>query len=112
MQVSFEGYGEQVATFACGEGLQVGVPVKVSANGTVAAAAANDAFFGVAVSVRGGYAAVQMAGYVRLPYSGETAPALGYQRIAAAAGGKVASNEAGHAMLVVDVQDGKVGLIL
>lgn len=40
-----------------------GTPVKMSANGTVAACAAGDAFIGIAVSQRGDFVGVQLKGY-------------------------------------------------
>ena len=49
--------------------VKVGVPVKISANGTVAPCVAKDKFCGVVLSLRGGYAAVQMAGYTCLLYT-------------------------------------------
>ena len=38
MEISLNGYGEQVATFAVSGEVKVGMPVKISANGTVASA--------------------------------------------------------------------------
>ena len=67
MDISLNGYGEQVATFAVSGEVKVGMPVKISANGTVAPCVAKDKFCGVVLSLRGGYAAVQMAGYAKLP---------------------------------------------
>lgn len=67
MEISLNGYGEQVATFAVSGEVKVGMPVKISANGTVAPCVAKDKFCGVVLSLRGGYAAVQMAGYAKLP---------------------------------------------
>ena len=66
MEISLNGYGEQVATFAVSGEVKVGMPVKISANGTVAPCGAKDKFCGVVLSLRGGYAAVQMAGYAEL----------------------------------------------
>ena len=87
MKVSFQGFDEQVTTFEAGSGVTPGAPVKVSANGTVAACGAADIPCGVAVNVRGGYAGVQLRGYVRLPYSGSLS--LGRQLVVADAGGKI-----------------------
>ena len=61
MDISLNGYGEQVATFAVSGEVKVGMPVKISANGTVAPCVAKDKFCGVVLSLRGGYAAVQRA---------------------------------------------------
>jgi hypothetical protein len=102
MELSFSGFGENGATFAAQDGVTPGAPVKMTANGTVGACAAGDNFCGVALNTRGGYAAVQLSGYVRLPYDG-TAPAVGWQALSAAAGGKVQTAvTGGRQMLVLD----------
>ena len=67
MKVCFHGFQENVASFEVSGTVSKGDPVKVSANGTVAACAAGDKFCGIALSVRDGIAAVQLAGYVRVP---------------------------------------------
>lgn len=113
MELSFMGYGEKAATFAAADGVMAGMPVKLTADGTVGPCAAGDLFCGAALNVRGGYAAVQLAGYMRLPYDG-TAPEAGYQSLAAAATGKIAVNAAGRSLLVIDVDTAAktCGLIL
>lgn len=100
MSVSFEGIGRWCATFLAGE-LEQGSPVKVSANGTVAACSAGDAFCGVAVSERDGACAVQLGGFVTLPYSG-TAPTVGYAALCADGTGGVKSGGTAS-YLAVDV---------
>lgn len=114
MKVSFEGIGEQVVTFEAQAGVTAGKPVKLAANGAVAPCTDNSVPCGVAVSVRDGAAAVAIAGYCRMKYSG-TAPALGYTLIAAdASGGIKAVSSGGRQLLVTDVdaQTGTVGIIL
>ncbi len=113
MELSFMGYGEKAATFAASNGVTAGTPVKMTADGTVGPCAAGDLFCGAALNERGSYAAVQLAGYVRLPYDG-TAPAAGYQTLAAAANGKIGVNAAGRSLLVIDVDTAAktCGLIL
>lgn len=113
MDISLKGYGENVATFKVSGNVTAGMPVKISANGTVAPCAAKDNFCGVALSVRGEYAAVQTAGYIQVPYAG-TKPALGYQTINADGTGKVQSEAAGRLLLVTDVDDpaGTCGVLL
>jgi hypothetical protein len=81
MEISLLGFGERVATFAAAEGVAAGVLVKISANGTVAPCTAGDVPCGLCVNVRGGFAAVQLGGYLRLPYTGTVA--LGRALIAA-----------------------------
>lgn len=103
MELSFSGFGEIAATFAAQDGVTPNIPVKMTANGTVGACAAGDDFCGVVLNTRGGYAAVQLAGYVRLPYDG-TAPTAGWQALSAAAGGKIqTASTGGRKLLVVDM---------
>ncbi|MBW7572720.1 hypothetical protein [Caproiciproducens faecalis] len=102
MNISLNGYGEQMATFEAEAGVTPGMPVKMTGNGKVGAGTALDAFCGVAVSVRGGFAAVQLSGYVTVPYSG-TAPTVGYQKLNCAADGKVQTESTGRSLLVTDV---------
>lgn len=112
METSFNGFGENAATFAVQDGVKPGMPVKMAGNGEVGPCAATDKFCGVALSVRGGYASVQLSGYVRLPYSGK-APAVGWQSLSAAADGKVQSAASGgREYLVVDANDSTCGFVL
>lgn len=112
METAMNGYAENTATFRCETKLLPGTPVMVTDSGTVAAAGGT--FCGVALSWRDGFAAVQLAGYVSLPYSG-TKPAVGYQVLTADADGKVkaaASGSAGLQRLVVDADSANIGFIL
>lgn len=114
MKYSFDGFGENVATFGAQNGVAPGMPVKMTANGTVGACGAGDSFCGVALNVRCGSSAVQLGGYVRLPYGG-TAPVVGWQSLAAAGSGKVqTASSGGRSLLVVDVDEaaGTCGVIL
>jgi len=55
MNVNFNGFGENAATFIADKTLtEAGVPVKMKDNGTVAKCDASENFCGVCVSVRGG----------------------------------------------------------
>ena len=55
MNVNFNGYGENAATFIADKTItEAGVPVKMKDNGTVAKCDASENFCGVCVSVRGG----------------------------------------------------------
>lgn len=111
MNVNFNGYGENVATFLADSSLtETGVPVKVSAYGTVAPSASGEAFCGVCVGVRDGYAAVQLDGYVSV--KSNAAIAAGYTKLAAGANGTVAANSSGREYLVLDSSNGKTGFIL
>ena len=111
MNVNFNGYGENVLTFIADSGLtETGVPVKISDDGTVAKCSANDVFCGVCVGVRGGYAAVQLAGYVRVAAAARIEP--GYKKLAAGSTGNVAVNTSGRELLVVDSTAKEAGIIL
>lgn len=104
MNVSFNGVGEQVVSFEAAAGVQPGKTVKLSGNGKVAACEDADVVCGVAVTVRDGIVGVAVSGYCRLAYSGETAPAVGYQLLAADGNGGVrAVTAGGRQLLVVDV---------
>lgn len=113
MKVSFGGYGEKLATFEAETGVAAGMPVQVSANGTVSPCGSGKAFCGVAVNARGGLAAVQLSGYAQLPYAG-TAPAVGYAALSGDGTGKIKTDAAGRSLLVVDVDTaaGLCGVIL
>lgn len=116
MRVSFEGIGECVATF-CNSAtapVKAGQAVKLGGNATVAACADGELVFGVAVTAGTDFAAVQTAGFVTLPYSGETAPTVGYSVLAAdgAGGMKVAETGREYAILQVDTAAKTLGLML
>lgn len=109
MDINFSGYNETVLTFECTSGVTAGIPVKMSAAGKVTAASANDTFIGVARSVRDGYAAVQLGGYVEMKKNGTIG--LGYTKLVAAAEG-VKAAETGIDRLVIYSDSNNVGFIL
>ena len=113
MNVSFSGFNENSITFICTDDVAAGKAVKISANGTVSACASGDIFCGIATDVRSDCATVQLAGYVRMPFSG-TAPALGYTHLACDGNGAVTASENGRAYLVTDIDttDNTVGFML
>jgi len=110
MNISFNGVGERVATFVSANETR-GVPVKVTANGTVSACSDGDKFCGVALAVRNGMNSVQLGGYLELPYSG-TAPGFGPVKLAADGAGGVKTSSSGQECLVVFVGTDTVGFIL
>ena len=103
MKISMNGFGENMATFACGGTTVYGSLVKMSDNGTVSPCVSGDVFCGVANSTRNGFAAVQLNGYREIPYTG-TAPKVGYQTLAASGAQSVSTvSTGGRSYLVVDV---------
>lgn len=103
MKISLNGCGENVATFEAESGVTAGMPIKMTGNGVVGPCSGGDVFCGVAVSVRGGFAAVQLSGYAQVPYSGTAAPAVGYQTLNGVGDGTVQVDAGGRSVLVTDV---------
>ena len=101
MNVSFEEIGRMAVTFAQ-DGCQGGQVCKVSANGTVAPCAAGEKFCGIVEGVRGGYAAVQVAGFAEVAVSGSIT--LGYVNLCADGNGGVKAGT-GREYLVVSVDE-------
>lgn len=90
LDVGFNEIGKDVITMLTAlVAADIGKPVKVSANGTVALAAAEDPFIGVLDLIDSSQecCAVQDCGYVTLPYTG--APALNRQELVANGDGGV-----------------------
>jgi hypothetical protein len=111
MNVNFNGYGENAATFIADKTLtEAGVPVKMKDNGTVAKCDASENFCGVCVSVRGGYAVIQLSGYVKV--KSDKKIAVGYKKLSATAVGGVSVTTTGREYLVLDSTDTSVGFIL
>ena len=105
MGISYDGIGEWCATFGCGK-VKEGDVVKVSANGSADVCGAGDSFCGVvrAIARDGKACSVQLGGLVRVPYSGETAPAVGWNLLAADGNGGVSVvTSGGHSYLAVEV---------
>lgn len=112
--ISFKGFDEKILTFKTASTIAAGTPVKISANNTVAAAAANGDFVGIVASSSDDAAAVIVNGYVELPYSGDSAPALGTATVAADGKGKITAAENGRSVTVlcVDTVGKTAGIIL
>lgn len=104
MKVCFEDIGHMSATFAAASG-EGGIPVKLSGNASVAPCADGDVFCGVLEGRRGGFGAVQLHGFVTLPYAG-TAPTLGYNTLVSNGSGGVKVATGGRSLLVVSVDTG------
>ena len=65
-KVSFEDIGMVTATFTAREDVKPGQVVKITGNGEVGACTDGDAFCGLALSVRSGFAGVPTSGTVTL----------------------------------------------
>ena len=112
MDICFEGIGQMVATFATSatkEALTPGMAVTLKESGTVGLGGGNDAVCGVTVgAVRGGAVAVQIGGVVKVGYSEEGVPAVGWNALACDGEGKVAVAEVdGANCLVLAVDTGE-----
>ena len=82
MDICFEGVGQTAATFQVEGEVQPGMAVALTQSGTVSKGAADALPCGVVLgNVRGGAAAVQIGGAARVSYSGDTAPAVGWQAL-------------------------------
>ena len=106
MSISYEGIGAWCATFAAAAGAEEGKVVKLAADGSVSKCGANDLICGVVAAMgRDGKACrVQLGGLVRVPYSGETAPAVGWNLLAADGNGGVSVvTSGGHSYLAVEI---------
>lgn len=99
MNVSFNGFGENVVTFETEGSVGAGMPVMVSASGKVKAA--NGVFCGICVGKRNGYAAVQLSGYVKVAF--DSAPAVGYTKLVGKSGKVSTDTSTGREYLVVDI---------
>lgn len=101
MNISYEGIGQWAATFE-NDGVAVGQMAKVSSDAKAAPCAGGDAFAGVVLSVSRDEAACSVAlnGVVTVDYSG-TAPAVGWQGLAADGNGGVKTAASGKQYLVI-----------
>lgn len=86
-KVSLLGAGETVVTLKASGAVALGQPVKLSADRTVSACGDGDAVTGICVSKNGGYLGVQLAGYLRVSYSGSLS--YGWQHISANGSGGI-----------------------
>lgn len=111
MNVDFSGFGEKVITFSADNTVvKPGVPVRMADNGMVTRCTSNENFCGVCVGLRDGYAAVQVAGYIRMPAN--TKITVGFRKLAAGSKDDIAANSAGRELLVVESSATEVGFIL
>ncbi len=109
--ISFDDIGAVAATFAVKEGLKGGQVAKVTGSGEAGPCDDGDAFCGVALEGRGGFAAVQVKGFVQVSAAGEVG--LGWTKLSADGAGGVKADESGREYLVVDSDStGKTAVLL
>lgn len=110
MQIYFDGYNDDILIFEANETIPSNSPVMVTSNGTVSTALGR--FCGICKDVKNGYAAVQLQGYVVVPYI--NAPEIGYSKLSAARGRVTVDNTYGREYLVINVDSSThtVGFIL
>ena len=108
MDICFEGVGQAVATFQVdGEGVRPGMAVTLTNSGTVCLGSDGAAPCGVVLSgVRGGAAAVQIGGAVKVGCTG-SAPETGWQELACDGAGGVKCAAGGLKCLVLAVDEGE-----
>ncbi len=112
MSISFKGFNEQVITFRIQGEVEPGTLVKMCESETVEPCTSGDEFIGIAVHVHGGIAAVQVGGYVDLPYSG-TAPSLGSSSISAAGSAQIKnSGDMTVKVISIDETNSTAGILL
>lgn len=112
MNVSYEQIGYLSVTIPAGT-CQAGQVCKVGSDGKAAVCSAGDRFCGVAETIRGGYAGVQIHGFAPVHYTG-TVPDTGYVNLSAdgAGGVKVDASGASYLAIQVDTASGTVTIEL
>lgn len=100
--ICLQGYNSKYITMKCAGEADAGDLLVMDSNNTVKKAAAGK-FIGILHSLRGEYALVQTGGYAVVPYSGDTAPTLGFSTLAADSNADAVVNAAGREVLVVEV---------
>ncbi len=111
MTTSYTGFEQSVITVEADESLsETGTAVKITDEGKAAKCEEGDAFCGVCVNLRNGFAGVALKGFVTMPLSGECL--AGYRTLSAAAGGAVQQSESGREYLVLEAGADEIGFIL
>lgn len=104
MNLDFNGFNENVATFIADDTVKAGDLVAIIENNTVSACVDGNEIAGVCVNVRNGYAAVQLSGYVECKADVKVTP--GYQNICAVDSTTVkTSDTAKRGCLVISCDD-------
>ena len=99
--VGFDGIGSMVITVKDG-GVVLSEPCCFVGGKAMVKAEEAEAFQGICLWQRDGIAGVQVDGFVTLPYTG-TAPAVGFDILAADGNGGVRTAASGKSRMIVDV---------
>lgn len=70
-QISYEEIGAVTVTFMAPSGVEDGAVVKLTADSTVGPCTAGEKFCGMSLAPVGGFAAVQVAGFAKVRFSGQ-----------------------------------------
>ena len=109
MNISFDGIGEVIATFAVKAETELapGDAVVITGNGEVGLGSDGGQICGVVVTTaEDGYAGVQIGGLVQVNYSDSAAPAVGWDQISTDGAGSIKAAESGGVTcLVVSVDE-------
>lgn len=103
MNVSYEGIGYLAVTMPAAN-CQAGQLCKIDAQGRADACASGDRFCGLVEAVENNRAAVQIAGFVKVSYSG-TAPAAGYAKLISDGKGGIRAAGEGWDYLVIALDE-------
>ena len=115
MDICFEGVGQVAATFRVedGDGVQAGMAVSLTGDGTVGLGIDGDEVCGVLLgSVRGGAAAVQIGGVAKVGCSDDGIPDVGWQELACDGKGGVKTQDGGVKCLVLAVDKGGQSVVV
>lgn len=103
--ISNIGFDEGYITLYVDEDTQKDIPVTITDNDTCGASAAGDKFCGILRGVRKDLGSVQVKGYAKMSYSGESAPLLGAECIVADGLGGVKAAQTGVNVIVTAVDE-------
>ncbi len=110
MNISFEGYDNSAVTFEADESVVPGAPVMLSESFTVQTAQPGESVIGVALTVRGGYAAVQTRGVAKLPC--ESGLVTGWAKLTVDGSGAISGVcDEGPERLVIGIEETQSGRI-
>lgn len=113
--ISYKGYENGVLTFRGDSSISEGIPVSLNIDGSLKSAANEDEIIGVLIRNQDGMCAVQVKGYVELPYLSTAAPSCGLCKLCANGDGGVKTKANGlvaYKVLKVDTVNKIVGFIL